>query len=160
MLAFRCAKTTCFFNIFNFSTFRFCQPTACHLSTLTYSFDILTPAVAHHGRSDVPGALFTSDLCGCRCLHCCRQILTFGGEKPWRSAAPHLLRSAQRRRRHRVWMDGCLMDEWLWTGGWLLVCRHQGRCLVEEGGNVTGWACVAYLLATLPTRRSLSCIPT
>ena len=35
-------------------------------------------------------------------------------------------------------------------------CRHQGRCLVEEGGNVTGWACVAYLLTTLPTRRSLS----
>ncbi len=24
-------------------------------------------------------------------------------------------------------------------------CRHQGRCLVEEGGNVTGWACLAYL---------------
>ena len=37
-------------------------------------------------------------------------------------------------------------------------CRHQGRCLVEEGGNVTGWACVAYLLTTLPTRRSLTYI--
>ena len=150
MLAFRCAKTICFFNFSNFSIL---DPTAYHPSTSTCSFDILIPTVAQYGPFDTPEPLFTSVLCVCCCSHRCRQILIVG-EKSWRSAP-------LRPRNHSTpptsqGLDG-LMDGGIAMNGRMDPSyRHQGRCLVEEGGNVTGWACVAYLLATLPTRRSLS----
>ena len=58
------------FQLFNFSIL---VTMACHhLSILVIPFDILMPAVAHHGPSYAPEALFTSILCGCCSLHRCR----------------------------------------------------------------------------------------
>ncbi len=67
---------------FDFFDFSILPTTAYHPSTLTYYFDILTPAVAHPGRSDAPEALFTSVLCGCCCPHRCRQILQLRSSAP------------------------------------------------------------------------------
>ena len=58
------------------------------------------------------------------------------------------------------WIDQW-MDRWLngsiWTVNIAPSCRHQGRCLVEEGGTVTGWpllACVALSGLALPLPRT------
>ncbi len=82
--------------------------TTCHPSILTYSFNILTPAVAHHGRSDAPEALFTSVLCGCCCSHRCRQILTVGGKIL-------ALRTCSRQSLNAT--DVTWMEEWI--DGWM-----------------------------------------
>ena len=62
MLAFRCAKITCFFDFFDF-LFDFSIPNlmASNPSTSAQYYDILTPVVAYHGPSRPPMLVYTSD---------------------------------------------------------------------------------------------------
>ena len=60
----------------------------------------------------------------------------------------------------RIFRQGEWMDGWMDAYRMSSIApsyRHQGRCLVEEGGNVTGWpllACVALSGLALPLPRT------
>ena len=66
LLAFRCAKPTCFFDFFDSFDFSILNHMASYPSTSAHSFDILIPIVAQHDRSEAPRHVFTSGFL-CRC---------------------------------------------------------------------------------------------
>ena len=127
------------------------------------SFLSLDTTVAADQPSDAPELLITSILCGCCCSHCCRQNPTSREEilalrNPATSqhynTAPapsnHQRCRRQRRRRHMVCWHG-IWNSYALCDGWTDRClQASGRCLVEEGGNVTGWALPVSYYAAYP----------